>query len=144
MNIHLSQWHESGRRVTSSTVSNWSVSDREFTQVVTNHLRSDFNGVENLTVVNTDNGANHLWDDNHVSQVGLDNSWLLVLWGGQLSSSQLGDQTHWLGAQTSGESSSDSGTAELGEFFGLHLNQLGEVDTLEGEGLEGSLPCVSY
>lgn len=140
----LSQRHESGRSVTGSTVSDWGVGDRELTQVVANHLWLDLNGVENLTVVDTDDGTNHLWDNNHVSQVGLDNSWLLVSWGGQLSSSQLGNQTHWLRAQTSGESSSDSGAAKLGELLGVHLDQLGKVNTLEGEGLEGSLPLVSY
>lgn len=140
----LSQWDESRRSVTSSTVSDRSVSDGELTQVVANHLWLDLDGVENLTVVDTNQRTNHLWNDNHVSQVGLDNSWLLVLWSSQLSSSQLGNQTHWLGAQASGESSSDSGTAKLGEFVGLQLQQLCKVNTLEGEGLEGSLPLVSW
>lgn len=141
--VRLSQWDESRRSVTGSTVSDWSVSDGELTQVVANHLWLDLNGVENLTVVDTNQRANHLWNDNHVSQVGLDNSWLLVSWGSQLGSSQLSDQTHWLGAQSSGESSSNSGTAKLGEFFSLQFQQLGKVNTLEGEGLEGSLPLVS-
>lgn len=140
----LSQRHESGRSVTGSTVSDRGVCDGEFTQVVADHLRLDLNSVENLTVVDTDDGTDHLWDNDHVSQVGLDNSRLLVGWGGQLSSSQLGNQTHWLGAQTSGESSSDSGAAKLGELLGLHFDQLGKVNTLEGEGLEGSLPLVSW
>lgn len=139
----LFQWNESGRSVTGSTVSDWGVGDGELTQVVTNHLWLDLNGVENLTVVDTDNGADHLWDNNHVSQVGLDHSWLLVGWGGQLGGSQLGDQTHWLGTQTSGVSSSDSGTAKLDEVLGLHLQQLLEVNTLKGEGLEDSLSLVS-
>lgn len=140
----LSQRHESGRSVTGSTVSDWSVGDGELTQVVANHLWLDLNGVENLTVVDTNQRTDHLWNDNHVSQVGLDNSWLLVGWGGQLGGSQLGNQTHWLGTQTSGESSSDSGSAKLGELLGLQLDQLGKVNALEGEGLEGSLPLVSW
>lgn len=140
----LSDWNESRRSVTGSTVSDWGVSDGELTQVVANHLWLDLNGVENLTVVDTNQRANHLRNNNHVSQVGLDNSWLLVGWGSQLGSSQLGNQTHWLGAQTSGESSSHSGATKLGELVGLQLQQLGEVNTLEGEGLEGSLPLVSW
>lgn len=140
----LSQRHESGRSVTGSTVSDWGVGDGELTQVVANHLWLDLNGVENLTVVDTNQGTNHLWDNDHVSQVGLDNSWLLVGWGGQLGGSQLSDQTHWLSTQTSGESSSNSGTAKLGELLSLQLDQLGKVNALEGEGLEGSLPLVSW
>lgn len=138
----LSQWDESGRSVTGLTVSDWGVGDGELTQVVANHLWLDLNGVENLTVVNTNQRANHLWDNNHVSQVGLDDSWLLVGWSSQLGGSQLGDETHWLGTQASGESSSDSGTAELGELVGVHLQKLLKVDALEGEGLEGSLPGI--
>lgn len=124
-------------------MSNRGVGDGELTQVVANHLWLDLNGVENLTVVDTNQGANHLWDDDHVSQVSLDNSRLLVGWRGQLGGSQLGNQAHWLGTQASGESSSDSGTAELGELLGLQFDQLGKVNALEGEGLEGSLPLVS-
>ncbi|EEQ38890.1 hypothetical protein CLUG_03016 [Clavispora lusitaniae ATCC 42720] len=139
----LFQWNESGRSVTGSTVSDRSVSDGELTQVVANHLWLDLNGVENLTVVDTNQRTNHFWNNNHVSQVGLDNSRLLVSWSSQLSSSQLGNQTHWLGAQTSGESSSDSSTTELGEFFSLQLQQFLEVNTLEGESLESSLSLVS-
>lgn len=120
-------------------MSNWSVGDRELTQVVTNHLWSNLNLVENLTVVNTNNGANHLWDDNHVSQVGLDGSWLLVWLSRKLSSSQLLDQTKWFLVQTSLESSSDSGVGQLGEVLGGELQKVLEVDTSVREGLESSL-----
>lgn len=124
-------------------MSDRSVCDGKLTQVVANHLGLDLHGVEHLTVVDTNDRANHLGDNDHVSQVGLDNGGLLVLGAGQLGGSQLGNQAHGLGAQASGESSSDSGTAELGELLGLQLHQLGEVNALEGEGLEGSLPLVS-
>lgn len=123
-------------------MSDWGVSDGELTQVVANHLWLDLDGVENLTVVDTNDGADHLWNNNHVSQVGLDNSWLLVSWGSQLGGSQLGNEAHRLGAQTSGESSSDSGTAELGELLGVELQKLLEVNAFEREGLERSLPSV--
>lgn len=134
----LSQWDKSGRSVTSSSVSDRSVGDGEFTQVVADHLGLDFDGVENLTVVNTNDGTDHFWDNNHVSQVGLDNGRLLIRLGSQLGGSQFVDQTHRLGSQSSGESSSDSGTTQLGEFFGWHFQQVLEVDTSEGEGLEHS------
>ena len=76
--IHLSQWHEFRRSVTSSTVSNWSISNGEFTQVVTNHFWFDFNSVENFTIVNTDNRTNHFWNNDHVSQVSFDSSWSFI------------------------------------------------------------------
>lgn len=138
IHYNLSQWDESGRSVTGSTVSDWSVGDGELTQVVTNHLWLDFNSVENLTVVHTNNRADHFWHNNHVSQVGLDDGRLLIWLGSQLGGSQFVDQTHGLGSQSSGESSSNSGTAQLGEFFGWHFQQILEVDTSEGEGLEDS------
>lgn len=112
-------------------MSDRSVSDGELTQVVANHLWLDLDGVEHLTVVNTNQGADHLWNNNHVSQMGLDDSWLLVGWSGQLGGSQLGNETHWLGAQASGESSSDSGTAQLGELLGVKLQKLFKVNALE-------------
>ncbi|ODQ78264.1 hypothetical protein BABINDRAFT_162918 [Babjeviella inositovora NRRL Y-12698] len=136
---NLTQWHESGSVVTGLTVSNWSVSDGEFTQVVTNHLWSDVNLVERLTVVNTDDGTDHLWNNNHVSQVGLDEGWLLVWLLGQLSGSQLSDQDHWLVVQTTAESSSDSSVGQLGEFLGFQGDQFLQVNTSEGEGLKDSL-----
>ena len=55
------------------------VCDGELAQVVACHLWSDFNLVERLAVVNANVRANHLWDDDHVSQVCLDSSWLLTL-----------------------------------------------------------------
>lgn len=140
----LTQGHKSGRSVTGSTVSDGGVRDRELTQVVANHLGLDLNSVENLAVVHTDDGADHFGDNNHVSQVSLDDSGLLVLLSGQLSSSQLLDQTHGLGTQTSRESSSHSSTAELGELFVLHLDKVLKVNTLEGEGLEHSVLLSCY
>lgn len=118
------------------------VGDGELTEVTADHLSLDLNGAENLTVVDTNDGTNHLWNNDHVSEVGLDNSWLLVGWSVELGLSELLDEVHWLGTETSGESSSDSGVAELGELLSWHLKELLELNTLEGELLEGSLLSV--
>jgi hypothetical protein len=56
-----------------ATVFNWLVGDGEFTQVVSNHFGLDFNLVEGFSVVNADHGASHLWHNDHVSKMGLDN-----------------------------------------------------------------------
>jgi hypothetical protein len=50
----------------------------------------------NLSGVDTDNAANHFWDDDHVSQVCSDWVWLLVWLGLLLGLSELLDQTHRL------------------------------------------------
>jgi hypothetical protein len=44
-----------------------SLRDREFSQIMSDHLRLDFDLVELLSTVDANNAANHLWDDNHVS-----------------------------------------------------------------------------
>lgn len=124
-------------------MSNRGVRDGEFTQVVANHFRLDFNRVEDLTVVDSNDGTDHFWDNDHVSQVGLDSSRLFVRLSGQLGSSQLQDQTLRLGTQTSGESSSNSSRSQLDELFGFQFQQVLQVNTLVGEGLESSLSSVS-
>jgi hypothetical protein len=45
---------------------------------VADHLGLDFDLVELLSGVDTDDAANHLGDDNHVTEVGLDEVGLLV------------------------------------------------------------------
>ena len=55
------------------------VSQRKFTQVVTNHLGLDFNVVETLSVVHTHNRADHLRDHNHVTKVSLHRLRTLIL-----------------------------------------------------------------
>ena len=86
----------------SSFVSNL-VGDGELSQVVTNHLRLDFNLREDLAVVDSNNGSSHLRNDNHVSQVGLDNIRLLIDGAFLLLLAELLDQSHWLTLQSSCE-----------------------------------------
>lgn len=86
---------------------------REFTEVVTSHLWLDLDGGERLSVLNdsqhlvrpklcclthvdTDDGTDHLWDDDHVSQVSLNHSGLLVGGSLLLGVSELLDETHGL------------------------------------------------
>lgn len=141
---YLSQGHELGGGVTGSSVSNGSVGDGELTEVVTDHLGSDVEGVENLTVVDTNDGTDHLRDDDHVSEVGLDDGGLLVGDSSGSGGSQLLDETHGLRVETSRELSSDSSGAQLGEILSGHFEQVLKVNTLVGKGLEDSLFSVSY
>lgn len=77
--------------------------DRELSQVVSHHLRLDFNLVELLSRVDTNNTANHLGHNNHVSQVRSDNIRLLVWLGLLLALAKLLDQAHRLALQATVE-----------------------------------------
>jgi hypothetical protein len=83
---------------------------------VSNHLRLDFNLVEFLSGVDTDNAANHLWDDNHVSEVGLDEVWLLVWLGLLLRLTELLDQTHRFTLETTVEATAGTGVDDIAEL----------------------------
>ena len=67
------------------------------------HLRLDLNLVEGLAVVDADDGAGHLGDNDHVPQVGLDHVGLLVGGALLLLLAELLDESHGLALQSSGE-----------------------------------------
>ena len=83
---------------------------------MSNHLRLDFNLVEFLSGVDTDNAANHLWDDNHVSEVGLDEVCLLVWLGLLLRLTELLDQTHRFALETTVEPTAGTGVDDIAEL----------------------------
>lgn len=84
---------------------------------MTSHFRLDFDRSERLSVVDTADGTDHFGDDDHVSQVGLDGSGLLVGSGILLGLSQLLEETQVLSLETSLEPSSGSGVDELRERY---------------------------
>lgn len=92
--------------------------DRELSQVVANHLGLDLNLVELLTGVDTDNGADHLGDDDHVTEVGLDEIGLLVGLGLLLGLAELLDETHGLALQAAVETSAGTGVNDITELLG--------------------------
>lgn len=135
---------------TGPTVLDGLVGQSEFTQVVSNHFRLNFDlrrerglskGIqleirffslsylaEILAIVNANDGAGHLGHDDHVPQMSLHNLGLLIWWGLLLGLAEFLDQSHWLALQAAGET--PAGTA-------VHqLNQL--VATLKGVGVEVS------
>jgi len=101
---------------TRSSVLDWLVGDREFTKVVTNHLWLDLDLVELLSGVNTDNRADHLGDDNHVTEVGLDEVRLLIRPGLLLGLAKLLDQAHWLALETAVETTAGTGVHDITEL----------------------------
>lgn len=80
------------------------------------HLGLDFDLVEFLAAVDTDDAADHLGHDDHVSQVCLDQVGLLVRLGVLLRLSQLLDQSHRAALQASVESTAGAGMEDREEF----------------------------
>lgn len=69
-----------------------------------------------LSIVDTYNTSNHLWDDNHVTQMGLDNSRLLI-WGSfLLGLAQLLNETHRTALETTLEATTGTGVNEFDEL----------------------------
>jgi hypothetical protein len=85
---------------------------------VANHLRLDLNLVEFLSGVDSDNRTNHLRDDDHVTEVGLDEVGLLVGLRLLLGLAELLDQTHGLTLKTTVEPSAGTGMDEISELLG--------------------------
>lgn len=135
---------------TGPTVLDGLVGQSEFTQVVSNHFRLNFDLrreqylskriqmkicslslsylAEILAIVNANDGAGHLGHDDHVPQMSLYNLGLLIWWSLLLGLAEFLDQSHWLALQAAGET--PAGTA-------VHqLNQL--VAIFKGVGVEVS------
>jgi len=72
--MHLLEGNEP-RRVggsdTGSTVLHRLVRDAEFSEIMTNHFRLNFNLVEGLAVVDADNASDHVWQDDNVAKMSL-------------------------------------------------------------------------
>lgn len=113
--------------------------DGELSKVVANHLGLDFDLVELLAGVNTNDGSDHLGDDDHVTEVSLDKVGLLVGLGLLLGLAELLDQTHGLALETAVEPSAGTGVDDITELLGGEVEELVKVDTAVRELLEGSL-----
>ena len=107
--------------------------DREFTEVVANHLGLDLNLVELLTGVDTNDGADHLGDNDHVTEVSLDEVGLLVRLGLLLGLAELLDQAHGLALQTAVKPPAGTSVHDIAELFGGEVEELVEVDSAVGK-----------
>merc|ERR1712113_16491 len=139
---NLLEGNETGRvggADTGSSVLDWSVRDREFGQVVTNHFRLDFDLVELLSGVDTDDAANHFWDNDHISQVSLDQVRFLVWLSLLLGLAELLDETHRLALQTAVESTASTSVDNIAKLVGGEVEELVEVDSTVGKLAECSL-----
>ncbi|KAI8434386.1 hypothetical protein MSG28_012432 [Choristoneura fumiferana] len=121
-----------------------------------------------LSVVNADNGANHFGYNDHVTQMGLDNLWLLIGRRLLLGAAQFLHQSHRLALQAAGEPPAGARVHQLHELLTDqnnvlrlviqwviilvtnminllgHIKKLIQVDTSEGELPEGTLLLKSF
>lgn len=88
-----------------------------------NHLRFDLNLVELLAGVDTDDGADHLGDNDHVTEVGLDEVGLLVGLGLLLGLAELLDETHGLALQTAVEATAGTSVNDITELLGREVEE---------------------
>lgn len=80
------------------------VADGELCKVVANHVVLDLHLVEGLAIVHANDAANHLWNNDHVPQMGPHWLWLLSLISLLLSLSQLLDESKRLALESTLES----------------------------------------
>jgi hypothetical protein len=105
--------------------------DGELGEVVADHLGLDLDLVELLAGVDTDDGTDHLGDDDHVTEVSLDEVGLLVGLGLLLGLAELLDQTHGLALEATVEASAGTGVDDIAELLA------GEVEEPEKRMLVG-------
>ncbi len=96
---------------------------------MTSHFRLNFHAVENLSIVNTNDTSNHFWNNNHISQVGLDDGWLFVGESSLLCLAKFLDQTHWLGLHTTVETSACTARKEFEKLVIGEIEELFQVDS---------------
>jgi hypothetical protein len=105
--------------------------DGELPEVVPNHFRLDLHLVELLARIDAHDAANHLRDDNHVTQVRPHDVRLLVRLGLLLGLAQLLDEAHGLALETAVEPPSRARMHDVAELLGAEIEEsvCGECQT---------------
>lgn len=80
---------------------------------MTRHFGLYFNRVEHLSVVNTHNTSNHLWYDDHISQMSFDNGRLLIGRGILFCFAEFLNETHGTALETALETTASASVDEL-------------------------------
>lgn len=88
-----------------------------------NHLRLDFDLVELLAGVDTNNRADHLGDNDHVTEMRLDEVGLLVGLGLLLGLSELLDEAHGLALQAPVDSAAGAGVDDITQLLGVEVQE---------------------
>lgn len=96
-----------------------------------NHLGLDLDLVEFLSRVDSDDAADHLRYDNHVTKMCLDEIWLLVGLSLLLGLAELLDQAHWLALEATVESAAGTGVNDISELLGGEVKESARVISLD-------------
>ena len=99
----------------------------------------DFDLGEGLSVVHTDDAADHLGDDDHVTQVGLDGGGLLVGESLLLGLPQALDEGHGLPLKTPVEATASAAGQHRHKLLSGEVEQLLQINSAVRELAEGSL-----
>jgi hypothetical protein len=94
---------------------------------MTNHLGLDLDLVELLAAVYADNAANHLGDDNHITEVGLDKRGLLVRGSGGLCVAELLDEAHGLALETAVHAAADARVHDIAQLLRGQVKEPAEL-----------------
>uniref|UniRef100_A0A7C9DNY2 Uncharacterized protein n=1 Tax=Opuntia streptacantha TaxID=393608 RepID=A0A7C9DNY2_OPUST len=108
---------------TGPTVLHRFVADRKLSQVVTDHFWLDFDLVEGLTIVHTNDATNHLGNYDHVAKMSPHWFRFLTRWGLPFRFPELLDQSHGLALQTPAEPSPNTSREELNELISRNVEQ---------------------
>ena len=119
----------SGGTDTDLTVANRLVSHGEITEIFTNHVCLDFDGVPVLAGVDFADRSNHLGHDDGITEMGLDWLGLLTIWSFLDGLCQLLDQTVVTRVDSTSESSALSSLEHSDNFLGAKLEELVKFDT---------------
>ena len=87
------------------------------------HLGLDLDLVELLAGVDTNDGTDHLGDDDHVTEVSLDEVGLLVGLGLLLGLTELLDQTHGLALEATVETSAGTSVDDIAELLAREVEE---------------------
>ena len=117
-----------GSTVTDLTVANGLVGHGVFTEVVTDHVGLDLDGVPVLSGVDLADGADHLGHDDAVSEMGLDGLGLLTVWGLLHGLGQLLDQTVVTRVDSASESAALARAKHSDDLLGGKFEELVELD----------------
>lgn len=126
---------------TGASVSDGGVGNGELSDVVTDHLSLNFDGNEGLSVVASNDGADHLGGDGDVTEVSLDGSGALSGIGvdTDLGGAELAHQIDLRLLESTVNLSADTSRVELEKLLGRHLHQVADLYSTVGEGAERSL-----
>ena len=104
------------------------VGDGIFAKIGADHLRLDLYCVKDLAVVHTNDRANHLRHDDHVTQMRAHRFRFLATGRFFLGLAELLHELHWLAGETTLEASADSSSEKINKSISLQIKQLIKIN----------------